>query len=267
MTIHTEPKTKTERIRELINEGLEPRKVANTVGTSREYVYKEKGRMKRGGILIERQSLSIADGVNGITIVKDQGDPGKDQLVSIDRVNREFGEYDIAPLDNNGMKSMYNAFLNGSGPAKVTAEFGIHPEISEREHQRFLTMNSRDPFDLQNKIVGGISNASSEIQAIIDKSKGNLLTNDELLFVINFKIGNFAYLNIRDTVLNPAINVPYGVQRPKCRICKAMQPGTIYDVSTYLGSYAQKMIDNAPCQKCKLIMDEVRSEPSHRPIS
>ncbi len=266
MTNHTESKTKTERIRELLREGLTPREVANRLGTSREYVYKEKGRMKRGGVLVEQQSLSISDGVNGITIVKDQENAGKYvdyQPEPIDRVNREFGEYDIPPLDKENIMSMYDAFGDNMSPAEVIAKFGIRPDISQREHQRYLIMNSRDPFDLQNRIVGGIINAPPEILAIIDKSKGNLLTNDELLLVINFKIGNFAYLHISDTVLNPAISVPYRVQRPKCRICKAMQPGVIYDVTTYLGAYGQKLIDNVPCQKCMSVMQEIQSGRSY----
>ncbi|MEP6576040.1 MAG: helix-turn-helix transcriptional regulator, partial [Nitrososphaerota archaeon] len=181
MTNHTEPKTKTERIRELLREGLTPREVANKLGTSREYVYKEKGRMKRGGILVEHQSLSFMDGVKGITIVRDKENAGKFvdyQPGPIDRVNREFSEYDIPPLDTKGIMSMYDAFKDNVSPAEVIAKFGIHPDISQREHQRYLIMSSRDPFNLQNKIVGGIINAPPEIQAIIDKSKGNLLTND-----------------------------------------------------------------------------------------
>ena len=71
------------------------------------------------------------------------------------------------------------------GPAYVTAKHGIHPEISQREFERVLKMKSRDPYALQQMLTAGISNASPEIQALVDKSSSTLLTNDEIMSIIN----------------------------------------------------------------------------------
>ena len=80
---------------------------------------------------------------------------------------------------------MYNDFEDQKGPAYVTAKHGIHPEISQKEFERVLKMKSRDPYVLQQMLTAGISNASPEIQALVDKSSSTLLTNDEIMSIID----------------------------------------------------------------------------------
>ena len=71
MSNHTLPQTKRQRIRAdpcraKLND------IIDEVGTTQEYVYKERGRMKREGLLVTHQSLSISKGKREITVVKDQ---------------------------------------------------------------------------------------------------------------------------------------------------------------------------------------------------
>ena len=72
MSNHTLPPTKRQRIRELILAEAKLNDIIDEVGTTQEYVYKERGRMKREGLLVTHQSLSISKGKREITVVKDQ---------------------------------------------------------------------------------------------------------------------------------------------------------------------------------------------------
>jgi hypothetical protein len=259
----TTPKTKRERIRELILASSPTKYIVDQVHTSKEYVYKERGKLKAEGLLVEHRSLTLSDGQKDIVVVRDQPKIERytdGESISIDPVNSPIQDYDIPPLDTKGAMLMYNAFENGTSPAHVTAQYGIHPSTSQKEYNRYLAMNSRDPFDLQNKIVSGISNAPPEIQSIIDKSDGNLLTNDEILKLIDFKNWNNAHNHIGKAVLNVAVDLPDRIERPKCKQCKAIHHGVIYDRNTYVGSFAQKMLDNMFCHNCKLIIDEIYAQ-------
>ena len=46
--------------------------IVDEVKTTKEYVYKEKGKLKQEGLLVTQQSLSVSNGQNKITVVKDQ---------------------------------------------------------------------------------------------------------------------------------------------------------------------------------------------------
>jgi len=259
----TTPKTKRERIRELILASSPTKYIVDQVHTSKEYVYKERGKLKAEGLLVEHRSLTLSDGQKDIVVVRDQPKIERytdGESISIDPVNSPIQDYDIPPLDTKGAMLMYNAFENGTSPAHVTAQYGIHPSTSQKEYNRYLAMNSRDPFDLQNKIVSGISNAPPEIQSIIDKSGGNLLTNDEILKLIDFKNRNNAHNHIGKAVLNVDVDLPDRIERPKCKQCNAIHHGVIYDRNTYVGSFAQKMLDNMFCHNCKLIIDEIYAQ-------
>ncbi|MGA8916708.1 MAG: hypothetical protein WB474_12040, partial [Nitrososphaeraceae archaeon] len=72
MSNHTSPKTKRQRIRDLILADAKIKDIIDQVGTTREYVYKEKGKLKQEGLLVTHQSLSISNGQSEITVVKDQ---------------------------------------------------------------------------------------------------------------------------------------------------------------------------------------------------
>ncbi|MDP9197543.1 MAG: hypothetical protein M3O24_03160 [Thermoproteota archaeon] len=175
-----------------------------------------------------------------------------DGPVTIDHIN----DYDIPRLDKDGLMLMYDAFEQQETPAHVTAKYGIHPEISQKEFERVLIMKSRDPYVLQNKLTSGISNASPQIQSIVDKSSSTLLTNDEIISIIDFKMWNHAYSFTRDVVLNPANHLPLGLERVGCRICHKEQAGVIYDRNTTVGSYAKQVL-NYMCETCKSVQKDL----------
>lgn len=258
MSNHTLPRTKKERIRDLLLQtNSTTSEIVDQVKTTRPYVYKEKGKLKQEGLLATQQSLSVSNGQNKITVVKDQpqliDNSGLERSVPIDPVN----DYDISRLNKNELKLMYNDFEDQKGPAYVTAKHGIHPEISQKEFERVLKMKARDPYILQQMLTAGISNASPEIQALVDKSSSTLLTNDEIMSIINHEKWIFAYSFTRNTVLNPSEVLPVGLKRVTCRICHKQQPGVIYSEMTTVGNYARQALGNHLCDGCKSLQRDL----------
>jgi hypothetical protein len=226
------------------------------VGTTQEYVYKERGRMKREGLLVTHQSLSILKGKREITVVKDQPHLENVELhrhIDIDRVN----DYDIPPLNKNDLKAMYEDFENLKGPAEVTAKRGIHPQITLKEFERFLKMKSRDPYDLQMRLTTGISDAPPEIQSIVDKSLSTLLTDDEIMSIFAHQKSTYANSFVRDMVLNPTRHLPLGLHRITCKICHKQLPGVIYSINTYAGHHTQQIVGLFACDTCRAIQEDL----------
>lgn len=88
--------------------------------------------MKREGLLVTQQSLSISNGKREITVFKEQ--PNLEENIDLDRpmLSRAANDYDIAPLDKNDLMTMYEDFQNQKSAPEVIAKHGIHPEIVQR---------------------------------------------------------------------------------------------------------------------------------------
>lgn len=266
---HTSPKTKGKQIRDLILANSTTKEIVDKVGTTKEYVYKERGKLRKDGLLPTHQSLTISDGINDVTLVKDQNSvdryPHIEQTPSTYNEDGRTGRYDIPALDKKSLMSMYSAFEENKGPGYVTAQFGIHPEISQREYQRYLTMSSRDPFDLQIRITSGIVGAPREIQAIVDKSIDNLLTNDEFVTLNNFRMYKNADFYVKTAILNPNIQLNSGLERFVCSTCHRPQPGVIFDRKTEAGSIVEKYLEISHiCQTCKSIEDKIFAQSNQK---
>jgi hypothetical protein len=253
MSNHTSPQTKRQRIRKLILAEVKLGDIVNQVGTTLEYVYKERGKMKREGLLVTQQSLSISNGKREITVFKER--PNLVENIDIDRPTQSHrvNDYNIAPLDKNDLMTMYEDFQNQKSPLDVIAKHGIHPEIVQREFERFLIMKSRDPYVLQQRLASNISDATPEIQALVDKSSSVLLTNDELLSIAKQMNWNSTYLYIRSLLANPALLLPDGLYGVLCMVCKKRLPGLIYDSNTAFGRSARMIMGKGNlCDYCLL---------------
>ena len=257
---HTLPKPLRQRIRELILAQATTKDIVNQLKTSKEYVYKERGKLKREGMLVTHQSFSTSNGQSEITVVKDQ--PRLMEYVdhdgsgTIHRVN-DVNDYDIPPLDRKNLMSMYDDFQNQKGPAYVTAKHGIHPETSQKEFERFLVMSSRDPYDLQNKLTATIYDAPPEIQSIINKSSQHvLLTNDEIMSIVTFKMGSYVDSRIQDVVLYTFLDLPPGLDRVTCMVCHRPFTGVVYNKNSEVGPLVEYKLNNLLCETCKLLREE-----------
>jgi hypothetical protein len=255
---HTLPKSLRQRIRELILSQAATKEIVDQLKTSKEYVYKERGKLKREGLLVTHQSLSTSNGQGEITVVKDQ--PHLMEYVDHDGSGTIHcvNDYDIPPLNKKNLMSMYEEFQNQKGPAYVTAKHGIHPETSQKEFERFLVMSSRDPYDLQNKLTATISDAPPEIQSIIKKSSQHvLLTNDEIMSIITFKIWSYADSRVQNVVSNTLFDLPPGLDRVDCMICHRPFGGVVYEKNSEVGPFVEYKLNNLLCGRCKLLREDI----------
>lgn len=259
MTRHTSPNSKRQRIRDLILSEAKIEDIVDEVKTTKEYVYKERGKLKQEGLLVTHQSLSISNGQRELTIVKNDPQLGKYENPDGPMTPYRVNDYDIPPLDKKGLMLMYDAFEQQKTPAYVTAKHGIHPEISQKEFERVLKMKSRDPYVLQQMLTAGISNASPQIQSIVNKSSSTLLTNDEIMSIFDHKMFNHACSFTRNVVINPAHHLPQGLERVRCKTCKKQLAGVIFDRNTPVGSYAQQVL-NHMCDSCRSIQNDLASQ-------
>jgi hypothetical protein len=254
----TLPKPLRLRIRELILADAATKDIVDQLKTSKEYVYKERGKLKREGMLVTHQSFSTSNGQSEITVVKDQ--PRLMEYVDHDGsgIIHRVNDYDIPPLDKKNLMSMYDEFQNKKGPAYVTAKHGIHPETSQKEFERFLVMSSRDPYDLQNMLTFDIPNAPPVIQSIINKSsQGALLTNDEIMSIILFKMRNYADSRVQEIILDTLLDVPGRLKRVTCMICHREFAGLVYVKDSDVGSIAEYKLKNLLCENCKLLQKDI----------
>jgi len=265
LTAQTLPKTKKERIKELLATGLKAEQIASQLNTTRDYVYKEKGRIKKKELEVAEQSLSVSDGSHNVTVLRSHNpiEPvSLDQNEISNAVNNNMSEYDIPPLDSNDVKTMYTSFVENKDWRHVSAKYGIRPDISQREYFRSLTMSSRDPFELQNKILSRLSNPPASVQEIVNKSaKGDLLTNDELLLVIDLISLRNSSKFLQDIIAFPTIEIPSGLSRIQCSHCHQLQAGVIYDSTTYAGDITKMLVNDGHfCSNCFSLRNQAIEE-------
>lgn len=216
-----------------------------------DYVYKEKGKLRRNGLMVTDRTVIIAAGSSDLMAAGNSSDVGGHPKMTADRL-KGLADFDIPPLGKDDLMSMYDSFEKNLGPSDVITKLGIRPDISQKEHRRFLTMKARDPFEFQGKIVSGFEGAPNEIQLIINKShRGILLTNEELMSVINYRSQIFANQYVKDAISTPFTGIPVGLERFVCSECHQAQPGVIFDKDTYAGSNLQIPAKIHVCLNCK----------------
>jgi hypothetical protein len=85
---------------------------------------------------------------------------------------------------------LYTEFNAGKKPPNIIANHGFHPEVVEKEYQRFMKMNERDIDVLQNKIISDfIKQPSKNTKPLFEKYKTTgFLTHYELFELITLKL-------------------------------------------------------------------------------
>jgi hypothetical protein len=182
------PTNKKEQILDLLAEGkLSVKEIARTVHTTEANVYKE--RSKARGLLIRRKTRSDE-------MVMVAGDVDTSSLPSRrlkSEGNHHYPYLNIPDLDSEGIKKLYTEFNAGKKPPNIIADHGFHPEVVEKEYQRFMKMNERDIDVFQNKIISNfIKWPSKNTKHLLEKYKTTgFLTHDELfdLIELRFKDG------------------------------------------------------------------------------
>jgi hypothetical protein len=179
------PNNKKEQILELLAEGKHSvREIARIVHTTEANVYKE--RSKARGLLIRRKTRSDE-------MVMVAGEPDTSSLPSRRLKpdgNHHYPYLNIPDLDREGIKKLYTEFNAGKKPPNIIADHGFHPEVVEKEYQRFMKLNERDIDVLQNKIISDfIKRPSKNTKHLLEKYKTTgFLTHYELFELITLKV-------------------------------------------------------------------------------
>jgi hypothetical protein len=178
------PNNKKEQILDLLAEGKSVKEIARIVDTTEANVYKEKSKAK--GLFIRRKTRSDE-------MVMVAGDLDTSSLPSRrlkSEGNHHYPYLNIPDLDPEGIKKLYTEFNAGKKPPNIIADHGFHPEVVEKEYQRFMEMNERDIDVLQNKIISDlIKRPSKNTKPLLEKYKTTgFLTHYELFELITLKV-------------------------------------------------------------------------------
>ena len=182
---------KKEQIIALLSEGkFSIKDIARIVHTTEANVYKEKSKAR--GLFIRRKTRSdemvmVAGESDSLVALPSQ------RLKPVSNNNNHYPYLNVPDLDADGVKKLYSEFNAGKKPADIIANNGFHPEVVEKEYQRFLKMNERDIDVFQNKLISDIiKRPSRKTRPLLDKYKTRgFLTANELseLYCIEIERG------------------------------------------------------------------------------
>ena len=178
------PINKKEQIINLLAEGkLSVKEIARTVHTTEANVYKE--RSKARGLLIRRKTRSD----EMVMVAGDVDTPSLSSRRLKSEGNHHYQYLNIPDLDSEGIKKLYTEFKEGKKPADIIADHGFHPEVVEKEYQRFMKLNERDIDILQSKIISDfVKRPSKNTKPLLEKYKTTgFLTHYELIELITLR--------------------------------------------------------------------------------
>jgi hypothetical protein len=179
------PINKKEQIINLLAEGkLSVKEIARIVHTTEANVYKE--RSKARGLLIRRKTRSD----EMVMVAGDVDTPSLPSRRLKSEGNHHYQYLNIPDLDSEGMKKLYTEFKEGKKPAAIIADHGFHPEVVQKEHQRFMEWNERDIDVLQSKIISDfVKWPSKNTKPLLEKYKTKgFLTHYELFELITLRV-------------------------------------------------------------------------------
>jgi hypothetical protein len=242
------PNNKKEQILDLLAEGKHSvREIAKIVHTTEANVYKE--RSKARGLFIRRKTSSDE-------MVLVAAEPDTSSLPSR-RLKPEANHYqylNIPDLDGEGIKKLYTEFKDGKKPPDIIANHGFHPEVVEKEYQRFMKMNERDIDVFQNRIISTvIKRPSKNTKPLVEKYKTKgFLTDNELSELFRLKLRDDYELEIDMWRLDEDAYLPRGWSRIRCKNCNKNEVGVILNPTFGIGKYIFEQYDNNYiCDICK----------------
>src|SRR5919112_4469681 len=208
---------KKEQILHLLAEGkLSIKEIAKIVHTTEANVYKEKSKAR--GLFIRRKTRS-----DEMVIVAEESDSSvalpSQRLKPVS--NNHYHYLNVPDLDSDGIKKIYSEFNVGKKPAEIIANNGFHPEVVEKEYQRFLKMNERDIDVFQDKLISNIIKwPSRKTRPLLDKYRTRgFLTEQELSELYSLKLNEDSEKQIRMWGFDKNTYLPSGWSRIRCKHC------------------------------------------------
>jgi hypothetical protein len=169
--------------------------------------------------------------------------------------NNHYPYLNIPDLDSEGIKKLYSEFKAGKKPPDIIADQGFHPEVVEKEYQRFSKMNERDIDVFQNKIISDIIDRPSRTtKALLDKYKiRRFLTEPELSKLIAIKLREDYEKEIDSWRFDKTAYLPKGWSRIKCKVCNEAELGVILNPSFGIGKSIFEQFKNHLCNECRKV--------------
>ena len=90
----------------------------------------------------QRRKLQVSERKDEVIIIPEDGRKRR----SLDSYNYSphYRFLDVRELDEEGLKTLYTEMKDGKKPADIIARYGFHPEVVEKEYQRFLRLNEHN---------------------------------------------------------------------------------------------------------------------------
>jgi hypothetical protein len=241
------PNNKREQILDLVAEGKSVKDIARIVHTTEANVYKEKSKAR--GLYLRRKTRSDE-------MVMVAGDLDTSSLPSRrlkSEGNHRYQYLNVPDLDSEGIKKLYTEFKAGKKPPDIIADHGFHPEVVEKEYQRFLKMNQRDIDVFQNRIISTvIKRTSINTRPLVEKYKTNgFLTDNELYELFRLKLKDDYQREINTWVLDEEAYLPEGWSRIRCKNCNKNEIGAILNPTFGIGKHIFEQYNNYICDICK----------------
>jgi hypothetical protein len=245
------PNNKKEQIIALLSEGkFSVKDIARIVHTTEANVYKEKSKAR--GLFIRRKTRS--DEMLMLAGESDSFATLPSQRLRSEN-NNHYQYLNVPDLDSEGIKKLYAEFKDGKKPADIIAEHGFHPEVVEKEYQRFLKMNERDIDVFQNKLISNmIDRPSRDTKALLQKYKTKgYLTEPELSKLFAIKLREDYEKEIDSWRFEETAYLPRGWSRIKCKVCNEAELGVILDPSFGIGKYIFEQFKDHLCNGCRKV--------------
>jgi hypothetical protein len=245
------PNNKKEQIIALLSEGkFSVKDIARIVHTTEANVYKEKSKAR--GLFIRRKTRS-----DEMVMVAGESDSfaalPSQRLKPVSNNNNHYPYLNVPDLDADGIKKLYSEFNVGKKPAEIIANNGFHPEVVEKEYQRFLKMNERDIDVFQNKLISNIIKwPSRKTKPLLDKYKTRgFLTEQELSELYSLKLKEDSEKQIRMWGFDKNAYLPSAWSRIRCKDCNEPEPDVILNPSSGIGKNIFEQYKGYICDACR----------------
>jgi hypothetical protein len=216
-------------------------------------VWKEKSKLRASGALVKRRKVEQSTKkMSDETIILSTDDGIRT------RDNTHYEHMNITALDSDGLMELYKEFNRGRKPCDIIADHGFHPEVVEKEYNRFLQLNERDPDSLQKAYIPSIIKyplEPEEADALFSKYKTKgYLNNDEFLKLLKFKSDYDEYHGIHRFAYNEIVS-PYGYTAIRCKNCCRPMPDVIVNINTNIGKEVLESYKTL-CYPCYLKVED-----------
>jgi Leucine-rich repeat (LRR) protein len=153
--------SKRKKIREMLtgDKDYTAQEIAKAVRTTLAYVWKEKSQLKANGPQIGSESMrraQVSESKDETSFIPKDGR----RRVTPDsyNYNHHYRFLNIRDLEEDGLKTLYTELKDGKKPADIIAKHGFHPEVVEKEYQRFSRLNEHNIVgSFQKKIIESLS--------------------------------------------------------------------------------------------------------------